>query len=323
MRSQPLVARILIALVIALIVYPVLSSPLALCAGLVIALTTGNPWAEATKKAVPRVLSNSLVALGAGMNLYAVATVGLHGFSYTLLSISGTLLLGLALKRLFKADYETSLLITVGTAICGGSAIAAVAPTINAKSSTISMALAVVFLLNSVALFLFPPLGHAFGFDQNQFGLWAALAIHDTSSVVGSTMQYGPEALAVGTTVKLARALWIIPVTLLISWLHQRGETAPSGSRKIAKKPWFILGFLLSAALFTFLTPRFPALKPLQDAIEFVGRRGMVLTLFLIGLNINVKSLKELGPKPIALGIVLWLMVLSLSAAGVYIKFIQ
>lgn len=323
MLTRNRVAALLIAATVVFIFFPILTSPMALCAGMVIALTLGNPWAALSKKAVPRVLTTALIALGASMNLFAVAKVGLQGFSYTLISIAFTLLLGLALARLLKADYETSLLITVGTAICGGSAIAAVAPTINAKSHTISMALAVVFLLNSFALFLFPPLGHAFGFDQNQFGLWAALAIHDTSSVVGSTIQYGPEALAVGTTVKLARALWIIPVTLLISWMHQRSESGRGETRQAPKKPWFILGFLLSAAFFTFLTPRFPELKGAQDAMSFIGRRSMVLTLFLIGLNINTQSLRSIGPKPVALGVFLWLLISSVSGVGVWSGFIH
>ena len=308
------IAQVLIFCVIALIVSSVFSSPMALSAGVAISLTLGNPWLHRTKLLTPKVMSYSLVALGAGMNLQEVARVGLHGFSFTLLTIGLTLFLGFSLCRLLKSEVETSTLITVGTAICGGSAIAAMAPTIRAKSSSVSMALAIVFLLNSVALFIFPPLGHSLGFDQNQFGLWAALAIHDTSSVVGATMAYGQKALEVGTTVKLARALWIVPMTFFVGSLYRRFQPASQETQVAAKKPWFILGFLLSAAFFTFGTQFFPEIKVVQKVVETIGRRGLIISLFLIGLNINVASLKSVGPKPVAMGVLLWMLMIIISA---------
>lgn len=323
MDRRILSAKLLILLCLALVPLPVITSPMALCAGILIAMTLGNPWVALSKKYSSKVMTLSLIALGAGMNLFEVAKVGLHGFGYTMISISVTLLLGYIIMRLLKSDYESSLLIAVGTAICGGSAIAAVAPTINAKSSTISVALAVVFILNSMALLLFPPLGHYLGLSQHQFGLWAALAIHDTSSVVGSTMQYGAEALQVGTTIKLARALWIVPVAFAIGYLHQKYTIDAKERIASPSRPWFILGFLLMAAFFTWSTQGLPQLEPLRSGLEFMGRRGMVLTLFLIGLNLNRNSFKTIGMKPVGLGIILWMLVSSLSVASILLHILS
>lgn len=281
------------------------SSPLALLMGIIIALTIGNPFHERTKQIAPKLLSYSVIGLGAGMNLNTVAQAGVHGFGYTFIGISFTLFFGWVLNRLLKADQETSILISVGTAICGGSAIAAVAPSIRAKSHSISVALGTVFFLNALALVLFPLLGQHFEMSQEQFGLWSALAIHDTSSVVGATMQFGSTALQIGTTIKLARALWIVPVTLFIAWWVARANANLDAKTKGIKKPWFIMGFLLAAAVVTWI----PETQPVGHMVQTLARRGLVLTLFFIGLNLTLSTLRSVGLKPLLLGVLLWLMV--------------
>lgn len=316
MGNLPRFAKTLIVLVSFLALLPSFVSSYALIAGIFISLALGNPWLDFTKRWSPTILSYSIVMLGAGMNLEQVWKVGYSGLAYTLISIALTLLAGFGLARLFNSNRETSTLVTVGTAICGGSAIAAAWPVTGAKSNHVTMALGVVFLLNACALIIFPPLGHWMGFTQTQFGLWAALAIHDTSSVVGATMQYGPEALQVGTTVKLARAIWIIPLTFFLAWLFRNKRSNDEKNQKV-KRPWFILGFILSACLFTYLTANFPHIIPLRDGIEWLGKRGLVITLFFIGLNINIKSIKEMGLKPAILGVILWLLVLTFSALAI------
>ena len=204
-----------------------------------------------------------------------------------------------------KTEPNTSLLITVGTAICGGSAIAAVAPVIRAKSEEVSVSLGIVFLLNALALFIFPAIGHHFHLSESQFGLWSALAIHDTSSVVGANLQYGPHALEVGTTVKLARALWIVPVTLIIGFLTRTQNQTGEGVAGKPKRPWFILGFVLISALVTWV----PSLQAAGHQVEMIARRLLVLTLFIIGSNLSRKSLKAVGLKPLFQGLLLWMIV--------------
>jgi uncharacterized integral membrane protein (TIGR00698 family) len=288
---------------------PWASAPFALFLGLFIALTVGNPFADKTKIYSQKILIYSIVGLGAGMNLITVMEVGLSGFGYTLLSLIAIGGLGLILGRFLVSDRETSILITVGTAICGGSAIAAVAPVIRAKSQSVTVALATVFLLNAVALFMFPFLGGLLGLSQHQFGLWSALAIHDTSSVVGATLQYGDEALSVGTTVKLARALWIVPLTLSLSYFYR-----DHGSEKLkTKKPWFILGFLLVAALVTYI----PELKSWGQYIEAGARKGLILALFFIGSNLTLTTLKAVGLKPLFQGLILWFIVMLATLLAV------
>ena len=278
---------------------PWVTSTMALVMGIALAMTLGNPFLEKTQKATSQLLAIAIVGLGCGMNLHTVARVGVEGLGYTITGIILTLALGFVLGKLLKVPKDTSLLISTGTAICGGSAIAAVASAIRPKNEEVTVSLATVFCLNAIGLFLFPPLGHWFGLDQNQFGLWSALAIHDTSSVVGSTLQYGELALKVGTTVKLARALWIVPLTLLIAWKYSKEKPGKM------KKPWFILGFLGTATLMTYI----PELNELGHGIEWVSKRLMVLTLFLIGANLNQKTLKAVGLKPILMGFVLWIFV--------------
>ena len=246
------------------------------------------------------------------MNLAVIAEVGLKGIGYTVVGISSAVILGSLLGKVFQVDKDTSLLVSVGTAICGGSAIAAVAPVIKARHHEISVSLGIVFMLNALALFLFPPIGHALDLSQHQFGLWSALAIHDTSSVVGATLQYGKEALETGTTIKLARAMWIIPVAMIIGYFRSKNETVKSDVKP--KRPWFILGFLLAAAIVTF----YPDLRPYGRYIEMVAKRLMVLTLFLIGSGLTRETLKTVGFKPFLQGISLWIIMASGSLFFIY-----
>jgi uncharacterized integral membrane protein (TIGR00698 family) len=269
--------------------------------GIALALTLGNPYPLTTAGIVTPLLQVSVVGLGAGMNLVEVGHAGIHGFLYTVVGISLTITLGLALGALLRTERDTSLLVTVGTAICGGSAIAAVAPAIRAKHHDVSVALATVFSLNAVALFIFPPLGRHLGLGQMQFGVWSALAIHDTSSVVGAAMQYGTRALEIATTIKLTRALWIVPVTLAVGVFWNRGHNS-GGAGKI-KRPWFILGFLAAAALVTWI----PALKPAGRAVFVAAQRSLVLTLFLIGSELSREALQSVGRRPLIQGFLLWL----------------
>jgi uncharacterized integral membrane protein (TIGR00698 family) len=295
--------QILFPLIALLCLAPFVSAGLALFLGVALAVTLGNPYIDKTRKLTPKLLAWAVMGMGAGMNLGVIGRVGLQGVGYTMAGITLAILLGALLRRLFVTEKVTSVLITVGTAICGGSAIAAVAPVIRARPQEISVSLGTVFLLNAVALFLFPPVGHWLGLSQHQFGLWSALAIHDTSSVVGASMQYGAEALQVGTTVKLARALWIVPVALLAGFAFR--NQGSGGAAPKAKKPWFILGFLAAAALVTWV----PALQPSGQFVSELAKRLMVLTLFLIGASMNRAAVKSVGPRPFLLGLSLWIIV--------------
>ena len=284
----------------------------ALVGGAVLALSVGNPRAALTRTWTHRLLPLAVMGLGADMDLRAVAKAGLHGLGYTALSLSLVLTLGLGLARLLKVDREAGLLISVGTAICGGSAIAAVAPVVRAREQAISVSLATVFLLNAAALVLFPPIGRAAALGQDAFGLWSALAIHDTSSVVGAGLAYGPRALEVATTVKLARALWIVPLTFGLGWAAARRDPA-SADAPPAKKPWFIAGFLAMAALVTFV----PALQVPGHLVAATARRLLVLTLFLIGAGLSREALRSVGLRPFLQGLALWLIVGSLGLGAV------
>jgi uncharacterized integral membrane protein (TIGR00698 family) len=280
--------------------------------GIGIALAVGNPFLSRTRPVTPRLLQVCVVGLGASMDLRVVARVGLHGFATTFLGIAAALTAGAVLGRALGVPRATATLLSVGTAICGGSAIAAAAPVIGADEDETSVSLATVFVLNAVALLLFPLLGHMLGMGERAFGLWAALAIHDTSSVVGAASSYGREALVVATTTKLARALWIVPVTLgLGAWVRQRGPRSQQASRQ--KYPWFVLGFLVASALVTFA----PALRVPGAIVAEAARRGLVLTLFLLGLGINKGSLVQVGARPLLQGVLLWLLVGAGSLAAI------
>lgn len=301
--DRQLSARQLIFIVMAIVsVCGVIPAPLALLLGLVIAQLTGHPWPHLNHKATQWLLQASVVGLGFGMNAYAALEAGRTGFGLTIVSIILTLGAGMLLGKWLKVDGRTACLIAAGTAICGGSAIAAVGPAIGAKEKQLTVALGTVFILNTVALFLFPVVGHALALTQQQFGLWSAVAIHDTSSVVGAGSRYGQEALEVATTVKLARALWIIPVSLLASIaFKQKG-------RKL-NIPWFIGLFLLAMLANTFI----PAIYPVSSVLTSISKCGLTLTLFLIGAGLSGEVLRKVGIRPMVQGTITWVMIATLT----------
>ncbi len=281
---------------------PLISPPVALLMGLVIAQLVGHPYLHLNHRATHILLQVSVVGLGFGMNAGSAVKAGREGILFTLVSIVGTLVAGFFTGRLLRIDKRTSGLISAGTAICGGSAIAAVSPVIGAEERQISVALGTVFILNSVALFLFPVIGHALHLSQTQFGLWSAIAIHDTSSVVGAAGKYGAQALETATTVKLARALWIIPVVFLFSYLFKRKE------RKV-KIPWFIGLFVLAMLANSYI----PAMALFNHYIVSVAKAGLTLTLFLIGCGLSRKALLAVGFKPLLQGALLWVAVSAVA----------
>lgn len=284
------------------------SPPVALALGLVLAFTIGSPFPSLSGKPTKYLLQASVVLLGFGMDLGAVYKAGKDGILFTIATIFGTLILGYFAGKFLNVDAKTSSLISAGTAICGGSAIAAVAPAIEAESEQISVSLGTVFVLNSIALFLFPVIGHALSLTQNQFGVWSAIAIHDTSSVVGASGTYGVEALAVATTVKLARALWIAPITLLFAYLYRKKD---GGTNAKIAVPWFIFLFIAAAAVRTYaLSVIIPSVF---DSLVNLAKAGMTVTLFLIGASLSRKTLKAVGVRPLIQGVLLW-VVISVTA---------
>ncbi|MFO0725508.1 MAG: putative sulfate exporter family transporter [Myxococcota bacterium] len=273
----------------------------ALLAGAAIALLGFAPTVPWLKPWTTRVLQAGVVALGAGMNLERVIRVGASGAALTALTLSLALGAAWILGKILKVDADTTLLVGVGTAICGGSAIAAIASVIKPKPEQTSVALGVVFLLNALGLVLFPPIGHWLGLSEPEFGRWAALAIHDTSSVVGAAMSFGPDALEIATTTKLARALWIVPLALGVALVRaRRSEVGLKGIRW----PWFIGGFLAAAALFSFV----PALEPIRPLVTELGKRLLVLALFLVGLGLTRAALRTIGARALAVAIALWVI---------------
>lgn len=284
------------------------SSPsVALFLGLVLSMTVGHPWKKYNAKAVKRLLQISVVGLGFGVHITEVVAAGKSGVLFSAISIMGTLALGYVLGRVFAVSKKISYLISVGTAICGGSAIAAVAPVIEADEHEVAVSLGTVFILNAVALFLFPWLGHLFNMSFHQFGLWAALAIHDTSSVVGAAAQFGSDAVKVATTVKLARALWIMPVAFLTAaFLHKR--------KSRISFPYFIVAFVVASISVTLL----PSFHAFFSGIVCVAHRGLTLTLFLIGAGLSIETLREVGFMPIIQALILWAMVSCVSFCVIY-----
>jgi uncharacterized integral membrane protein (TIGR00698 family) len=290
-------AKILFILALVLSLTGILSPPVALLSGILFGLLFTHPFAQSSRTASRVLLQVSVVALGFGMNLFEVLKAGRSGFLYTALGISFAFLVGTALAKLLQVRGNTSFLITTGTAICGGSAIAAIGPIVQANEEEMAVSLGTVFILNSVALLIFPPVGNALRLSQSQFGLWAALAIHDTSSVVGAATRYGPQALIVGTTVKLARALWIVPLALFTAAMkHHRARI---------QFPWFILFFVFAALANTYL----PAQHSATKTFFTLGRFGLTATLFLIGTGISRRTLKEVGWRPLLQGVLLWVAV--------------
>ncbi len=281
---------------------PWASAPLALALGLLLAQTTGNPFVARTRAATAWLLQWSVIGLGFGMNAHAAVQAGRQGLLFTVVSIAGTLVLGYVGGRALGLSCTVTHLISCGTAICGGSAIAAIGPVLRAKDEEMSVALGTVFVLNAVALFVFPPVGHLLALTQNQFGLWCAIAIHDTSSVVGAASAYGDQALQVATTVKLARALWIIPVALGTAVVfRQKGVKV--------KIPYFILGFVLAMLLNTYL----PALHAPGQVLVQLAKIGLTVTLFFIGAGLSGQVLRSVGPRPFVLGVGLWVAIASVA----------
>jgi uncharacterized integral membrane protein (TIGR00698 family) len=274
-----------------------ISPPLALLGGLIYGFTVTHPFHLESKRLAKFLLQASVVALGFGMNLQQVLHAGRSGFLYTAVSITAVMLAGLGFGYLLHVGKTSAFLISAGTAICGGSAIAAVGPIADASEEEMAVSLGTVFILNSVALFLFPLIGYAFHMTQAQFGLWSALAIHDTSSVVGATAKYGASALAIGTTIKLARALWIVPLSLVTA------VTLKSKAR--IQWPWFILLFCLAALLNSLL----PSFNSTFSVLNHLGKIGLTVTLFLIGTGLNKETLKTVGARPLLQGLALWLIV--------------
>lgn len=288
-----------------------ITPPVALLMGLVFALTFGNVNPKLNKSMSKYLLQYSVVGLGFGMNLYASLESGKEGMLFTIASVIGTMVLGwLLAKYVFKVDYKTGYLISSGTAICGGSAIAAVGPVVDAKSGQMSVALGVIFILNAVALFIFPPIGRAIGMSQADFGLWAAIAIHDTSSVVGAGEAYGDEALRIATTVKLTRALWIMPLALVTAWIFKKKDQRIS-------VPKFIFFFILAMLINTFLLQDYPQFG---KVVSSISKHGLNIALFFIGAGLSLDVLKSVGVKAMLLGVALWLII-SLSTLA-YIFFL-
>ena len=285
--------------------------PVALFLGLVFALTCGQAYPTFNKKVSKKLLQYSVIGLGFGMNLHASLASGKEGMLFTIVSVFGTLLIGMLIGcKLLKINRNTAYLISSGTAICGGSAIAAVGPIIKAKDSDMSMALATIFILNAIALFLFPALGHWLGMTQQEFGTWAAIAIHDTSSVVGAGAAYGEEALQVATTIKLTRALWIIPLALLTAVIFR------SEGKKISI-PWFILFFIVAMLLNTYVLTDIPQVG---QFIYGIARKGLVITMFFIGASLSMDTIKSVGIRPLLQGILLWLVISAGSLAYILLR---
>lgn len=287
--------------------FPFVTAPIALFMGLVLALTLGTPGTAFNKKASKYLLQISVVGLGFGMNITDSLKAGSDGMLFTLISVTCVLIIGIVVGKWMGVSKVPSYLIASGTAICGGSAIAAVGPIAKANESELSVSLATIFILNAIALFIFPVMGHWLGLSQQQFGLWAAIAIHDTSSVVGAGATYGEEALLVATTVKLTRALWIIPLSIFsIFYFNARGE-------KISV-PWFIFLFIAAMIMNTYL----PLSTLLTTNIVFVSKKLLTVTLFFIGAGLSRKTLQSTGLRPLILGVSLWIVIGLMSLAFVY-----
>ena len=277
-----------------------ITPPVTLFLGLLFALLCGPAYPKFNKKISKKLLQYSVVGLGFGMNLQASLASGKEGMAFTIVSVIGTMLIGMFIgHKLLKVNHDTSYLISSGTAICGGSAIAAVGPVIKAKDSDMSVALATIFILNAIALFVFPILGEWLGLSQKEFGTWAAIAIHDTSSVVGAGAAYGEEALFVATTIKLTRALWIIPLALFTSVIYKK-------ERKKINIPWFIFWFIVAVLLNSYVLDDVPKVS---EFIYGLARKGLIITMFFIGASLSTDVLKSVGIKPLVQGVLLWLVI--------------
>ncbi len=289
-------------LIVLLCFMPGVSPAIALFAGLLFAFIFEHPYPTFSKDASKLLLQFSVVGLGFGMNLHQSLQAGREGMLFTIVSVVSVMLIGWGLARLLKVDTKTGYLISSGTAICGGSAIAAVAPVVGADDNQMSVSLGTIFILNAIALFIFPPIGHWLGLTQDQFGLWAAIAIHDTSSVVGAGAAYGEQALQVATMVKLTRALWIIPLAFASTLFFKQN----SGKRYT---PWFILFFVLAMVANTYLN--IPT--ELTHSLSVLAKQGLTLTLFFIGTGLSKQALQQVGVRPLIQGVMLWIFIALIS----------
>lgn len=277
---------------------PLISSPIALALGFALAVLIGNPFEKHLHQYIHLLLQISIVGLGFGLKLDEALHAGKTGLTLTVMSIVTVMILGYFLGKLFKLESPLSYLLSAGTAICGGSAIAAISPIIRPSTRQISLALAIVFTLNSIALFVYPAIGHLLNLSQEQFGLWCAVGIHDTSSVVGAASKYGNESLKIATTVKLARALWIIPISIITMFIFKNKES------KI-KIPWFIAYFIIAILLNTY----FPLPEQMNASITALAKSGLNLTLFFIGSTLSLQTLKSIGLKPLLTAVILWAVI--------------
>ena len=305
-KTSLLTKKVLFSFAVILCLSQAISSPIALLLGIIIALCIGNPYAQYNYKATNLLLKFAVIGLGFGMNFTSAFKAGSNGFLLTVGSIIITLSLGYLLGKLFKVEKKMAYLLAVGTAICGGSAIAAISPVIDAKENDISVSLSTVFILNSIALFIFPLIGHLLSLNQTQFGLWCAIAIHDTSSVVGASGKFGKEALEIATTVKLARALWIIPVALLSATFFKVENSK-------VKIPWFIGLFIVAMAINTY----FPSFQRYGEYLVVFSKSALIVTLFLIGSSLSYNAIKSIGLKPLFQGIILWTIITCSSLLAI------
>lgn len=311
-------AKYIYILLIVLILFPFkelglpqISAPIALLLGLIFAFIFPNPYPKFNKKTSKYLLQVSVVCLGFNMNLHESLRSGSEGMLFTVVSVIGVMVLGVMVGYWMHINRKTAYLISSGTAICGGSAIAAVGPVLKANENEMAVSLGVIFILNSIALFIFPPLGHLLDMSQEQFGTWAAIAIHDTSSVVGAGESYGESALQIATLIKLTRALWIIPLAIATMFIFR------DKSSKISV-PWFIFIFVLAMVVNTYVA--LP--EAFVSVMVWIARRGMVLTLFLIGASLSLASVKSVGVKPLLQAVILWI-VISVSSLAVVLKTIE
>jgi len=300
--EHPTLSQVLFFIMVIVCLVGWITPPIALLSGFLFAEIIGHPFLQLNSKATAQLLKICVVCLGFGINLTTAIQAGKDGFLFTVATISITIVLGYFFGRLLKVNKQTTHLISSGTAICGGSAIAAVAPVINASDRDISVSLGIVFMLNSVALLIFPVLGHAFNMSEHEFGLWSAIAIHDTSSVVGAATTFGEEALQTATVVKLARALWIIPLAIVTAFAFRT-------KGKSVKIPWFILWFVLAIVINSYVKE----ISHITPHVVAAAKKGLVLTLFLIGAGLSIKRIKEVGWKPLLLGLILWFVISVVS----------
>lgn len=288
--------------------HQLIGPPVALFIGLLFAFIFGIPYPKFNKKLSKYLLQASVVGLGFGMNLEKSLQSGAEGMVFTVVSVIGVMVIGVWLGRYMSIDRKTSYLISSGTAICGGSAIAAVGGVLKANENEMAVSLGVIFILNAIALFIFPPLGHLFGLSQAQFGTWAAIAIHDTSSVVGAGEAYGAEACELATLIKCTRALWIIPLAFFTMWFFRKDKSG-EGKAKISI-PWFILLFVLAMVVNTYTPSGWqPALAPVYGWLVWLAKKALVAVLFAIGASLSLKVIKSVGLKPLIQAITLWIVI--------------